>query len=151
VGLAAVMALVFGLIPVVVLAASFHDPSSVWKVSYFDVCCAAVSIGGLVVWLVVHQATIGLISFVAADAVAAIPTLRKSITDPASESSWSFLGGVIFAGITLLTLKHLTTTGILFPLSVLVMNSFIWLFIVTKMGTKSGAVRNKPLDRVEPS
>ncbi len=141
VGLASIMALVLGVVPIVVLAVSFHDHASVWKVGWFDVSCAAVSLGGLVVWLAVNQATVALVAFVAADAVAGIPTVRKSFREPDSESSWSFLSGLIFAGITLLTLKHLTTAGALFAFSVLVMNIFIWLFIVTKVGTRMKANR----------
>jgi hypothetical protein len=134
VGLASVMTLVLGTVPIVVIAVSFHDPRSVWKVGRFDIVCGAVSVVGLVVWIVINQATVGLVSFVAADAMAAIPTLRKSFLEPETESSWSFLSGIIFAGITLLTLRHFTTAGALFPCSVLVMNIGIWTLIVSKLG-----------------
>ena len=136
VGLASIMTLVLGSVPIVVVAVSFHDPASVWRVGRFDVVCGVVSVCGLIVWVAVHQATVGLVSFVVADAMAAIPTLRKSFIEPSTESSWSFLSAVVFAGITLLTLKHVTTAGALFPFSVLVMNIFIWIFIVSELGPK---------------
>ena len=134
VGLASVMTLVLGLVPIVVIAVSFHDPRSVWKIGRFDVVCGVMSAVGLAVWVATNEATVGLVSFVAADAVAALPTLRKSILEPHSETWWTFLTGAIFAGITLLTLSHFTTAGALFPTSVLTMNTIIWVLVATKAG-----------------
>jgi hypothetical protein len=136
VGLASVMTLVLGLVPIVVVAVSFHDPRSVWRIGRFDVACGLISVVGLVVWVSSNEPTVGLVSFVAADAMAALPTLRKSILEPSSESGWTFLTGVLFAGITLLTLPHWTTAGALFPTSILTMNTCIWLLVTTHAGPR---------------
>ena len=136
VGLAAVMTLMLGLVPCVVLAASFKNPHSVWKIGRFDVCCGAISVAGLVFWSVVHQPTVALLSFVAADQVAALPTVRKSWLAPSSESPRVFFMGFLNCGITLMTLRHFTTAGVLFPGCVLVMDLMIGLLIVTKAGQR---------------
>ena len=136
VGLAAVMTLMLGLVPCVVLAASFKNPHSVWKIGRFDVCCGAISVAGLVFWSVVHQPTVALLSFVAADQVAALPTVRKSWLAPASESPRVFFMGFLNCGITLMTLRHFTTAGVLFPGCVLVMDLMIGVLIVTRAGER---------------
>jgi hypothetical protein len=136
VGLASVMTLVLGLIPVIVLVASLHDSASVWRIGRFDIVCGVISAVGFGVWIVSDRPTVGLVSFVAADAVAAVPTLRKAATHPRSESPWNYLAGAIFSGITLLTLTTYTTAGGLFPTSVLVMNTTIWLLVMTRVGPR---------------
>lgn len=139
VGLASVMTLALGLVPLVVVGASFHDPRSVWRIGRFDLACGTISLVGFVVWIVSNEPTVGLVSFVAADAVAAIPTLRKAFLEPATESAWTFLAGALSAAITLLTLRHYTTGGGLFPTSVLTMNTTIWLFVATRVGPRRRA------------
>jgi hypothetical protein len=77
-----------------------------------------------------------LLSFVAADQVAALPTVRKSWLAPTTESPRVFFMGFLNCGITILTLRHFTTAGALFPGCVLVMDLFIGLIIVTRIGQR---------------
>jgi hypothetical protein len=142
VGLAAVWTLVLGCVPLVVLAASFHDPKSVWKVGRFDLVCGALSIVGMMVWALSGEQTIALVSFVTADAIAALPTLRKSFREPHTETAWNFIASAVAAVITLLTLSRFTTAGALFPMSVLVMNTTISTLVLTKVGVVSSPQAN---------
>lgn len=136
VGRAAIWTLVLGCVPLVVLAASLHDPKSVWRIGRFDMVCGVISVVGFIVWIVSGEHTVAFVSFVAADAVAGLPTLRKSIVEPHTETAWNFAASALAAVITLLTLTSFTTAGALFPLSVLVMNTTIALFIITKVGAR---------------
>jgi hypothetical protein len=136
VGLAALMTLMLGLVPLVVVAASFRNPHSVWKIGLFDGFCGVISLLGLVFWALVNEPTIALVSFVAADQVAALPTIRKSWLAPATESPWAFFTGVLSTGVTLLTLQHFTTAGALFPGCVLVADLIIALLVVTRVGPR---------------
>src|ERR1019366_4465108 len=74
VGLASLMTLMLGLGPCVVVLASFRNSHSVWKIGAFDVVCGVISLSGLALWAIVQQPALALISFVAADQVAALPT-----------------------------------------------------------------------------
>lgn len=132
VGLASFMTLVLGLIPLIVLVVSFHDANAVWRIDRFDIACGILSVVGLVVWITANEPTIALVSFVVADAVAALPTVRKAFRTPESESAWAFLASVCFAVITLLTLKRFTTAGALFPLSVLSMSAVIFALVIRR-------------------
>ena len=136
VGLAALMTLMLGLVPLVVVAASFRNPHSVWKIGLFDGFCGVISVLGLVFWALVNEPTIALVSFVAADQVAALPTIRKSWLAPATESPWAFFMGVLSTGVTLLTLQHFTTAGALFPGCILVADLIIALLVVTRVGPR---------------
>jgi uncharacterized membrane protein len=139
VGIASVMTLMLGLVPLVVLMASFKNPHSVWKIGRFDVFCGLLSLAGFAFWALINEPTIALISFVAADQVAALPTVRKSWMAPASESSRLFFLGFLNCAITLLTLRHFTTSGVLFPGCVMVMDLSIGTLIATRLGQRIGA------------
>lgn len=132
VGAASFTTLLFGVMPIFVLVASTKNPHGQWRVSIFDALCGVVSVVGLVVWLSTSHPTWGLVAQVVADAVAGLPTLHKAMRHPQTESPFAFTTGVINATLALLVLHHWTTAGALFPLSILVMNSLIVLFIVTR-------------------
>ncbi len=139
VGLASVMTLMLGFVPCVVVAVSFKNPHSVWRIGKFDVFCGLVSLAGLVFWFFINEPTVALISFVAADQIAALPTLRKSWIAPHTESPRVFFMGFLNCGITLLTLKRLTTGGALFPGCILVTDLILGILIVTRLGRRLGS------------
>ena len=136
VGLASLMTLMLGLIPLFVVAASFRNPRNAWRISRFDIGCGVISLLGLVFWGLVHEPTVALVSFVVADQIAALPTLRKSWLVPASESSGVFFMGVLNTGITLLTLRHFTTVGALFPGTILIVDLVVAVLVVARLGPR---------------
>ncbi len=136
VGLAAYMTLAMGVVPFVVLIASFRNSHRVWRIGTFDVVCGAVSVLGLVFWGFINEPTVALIFFVAADSMAALPTLRKSWLAPSTESARAFFLGFVNCAITLMTLQHFTTAGALFPGCILVTDLTIAVLVVTKAGPR---------------
>ncbi len=137
VGLAAGMTLMLGLGPVLVLAASFRAHHGVWRLSRFDVTCGALSLAGIAFWALVDEPTVALVSFVVADQIAALPTLRKAWLAPQSETWFAFAMGALNTGITLLTLHAITTAGALFPGFVMLTDTLIVLLIVTRAGSRA--------------
>ena len=136
VGLTSLMTLMLGLIPLLVVAASFRNPNNAWRISRFDFGCGIVSLLGLVFWGLVHESTVALVSFVVADQIAALPTLRKSWLVPASESSGVFFMGVLNTGIALLTLRHFTTVGALFPGTILIADLAVAILVFARLGPR---------------
>lgn len=132
VGLASVMTLVLGVVPFAVLAASAKSHTGSWQIGPFDVACGVLSVIGIVVWLSSHQPTLGLIAQVAADSVAALPTVRKAWLHPASEAPLTFLSGSANATLTLLTLHEWTTAGALFPVAILCANTSIAAIVILR-------------------
>jgi hypothetical protein len=136
VGLAAYMTLAMGVVPFVVVIASFRNSHRVWRIGTFDVVCGAVSVLGLAFWGFINEPTVALIFFVAADSMAALPTLRKSWLAPSTESARAFFLGFVNCAITLMTLQHFTTAGALFPGCILVTDLSIAVLVVTKAGPR---------------
>lgn len=136
VGLASWMTLMLGLVPCVVVFASFKNSHSVWKIGAFDIFCGSISLAGLAFWAFVNEPTIALISFVCADQVAALPTLRKSWLAPDTESPWAFVMGCFNCAITILTLRVFTTEGALFPGCIVVTDFLLSVMIMTKVGPR---------------
>jgi hypothetical protein len=136
VGLASLMTLMLGLVPCAIVVASFRNPNGVWKLGAFDVVCGAVSVGGLAFWAFVNEPTVALVSFVLADQMAALPTVRKSWLAPRTESPRLFFLGSTNCAITLLTLTKLTTAGVLFPGCILVTDLIVGLLIVSNVGPR---------------
>ena len=137
VGLASLMTLMLGLVPFLVLVASFKNPQSVWRIGAFDILCGSIALAGLVFWAFVNEPTVALISFVAADQVASLPTLRKSWLAPSTESPRLFVLGAFNCAITLMTLKVFSTAGALFPGCVLFTDSLMSVLIVSRVGPRA--------------
>ena len=136
VGLASLMTLALGVVPCVVIAASFKNPHAVWKIDRIDIACGVVSVAGLIFWALVNEPTVALVSFVVADFIAALPTLRKSWANPESETVSAFISGVVNCGITLLTLHQITTAAALFPGFILCTDVIIASLILFKIGPR---------------
>jgi uncharacterized membrane protein len=136
VGLASLMTLAMGFVPFIVVLATFRTPHRAWKISKFDIVCGAVSVLGLIFWSFINEPTVALIAFVAADHMAALPTMRKSWAVPSSETARTFFLGTVNCAITLMTLKHFTTAGVLFPGCVMVTDFVIATLVVTSIGPK---------------
>lgn len=136
VGASALTTMMLGVVPVVVVIASYRRRAGAWELGPFDLVCGVVALSGVLAWLVINQATLALVSFTAADTIAALPTLRKSWIAPQSEKPAPFLMGTLNCVITLLVLRHFTTSGALFPGSVLVVDAIIALAIMGNIGPR---------------
>jgi hypothetical protein len=147
VGLASLMTLMLGLVPCAVVVASFRNRNAVWKLGAFDAICGAVSVAGLVFWAFVNEPTVALVSFVVADQMAALPTVRKSWLAPSTESPRLFFLGSMNCAITVLTLTKLTTAGVLFPGCILVTDLIVGLLIVSNVGPR---LRGEPYGVTKP-
>jgi hypothetical protein len=136
VGLASLMTLMLGLVPCAIVLASFKNAHAVWKIGVFDIVCGAIALAGLVFWAFVNEPTVALVSFVCADTVAALPTVRKSWLAPSTESSRVFVMGCINCVITVLTLKAFTTAGVLYPGCVAVTDFVMSTLIISRVGPR---------------
>ena len=147
VGLASLMTLMLGLVPCAVVVASFRNRNAVWKLGAFDAVCGAVSVAGLVFWAFINEPTVALVSFVAADQMAALPTVRKSWLAPSTESPRLFFMGSANCAITVLTLTKVTTAGVLFPGCILITDLIMGLLIVSNVGPR---LRGEPYGVTKP-
>jgi len=141
VGLRALMTFVSGFGPLLVFVASFRNPHATWRIERIDWACGALSLAGLVVWLSAHQATVGLVAFIGADALAALPTLRKSWLAPETETAAAYATAALNGAITMLTVSRWTTAVVSFPLYIVVIASLEALLVGARLGPRRLARR----------
>ncbi|MDQ6730681.1 MAG: hypothetical protein M3022_10350 [Actinomycetota bacterium] len=122
VGLGSLMTFSVGFNPLLVLVASFVNPHGSWRIGRFDYLCGGLSILGTVAWIVTSNSDVALAAAIVADGLAALPTVRKALISPASESGVIFVGGIVNGTIALLAARRIDAAHIAFPLYILLLN-----------------------------
>jgi hypothetical protein len=146
VGLRALTTFIIGFMPLLVFIASFHNPAAVWKIRRFDYVCGAMSLAGTAAWLVTQNGVVGLAAAIAADFLAGVPTLRKSWSDPESETVVAYVGALLNSAILLLTVQHWTAEEVAFPLYICAITSVEILLIGLNLGPRlRQAKRGRPV------
>ena len=123
VGLRALPIFMVGFLPLLVFAASFHNPASVWKIRRIDYACGLMSVVGTAVWLATRDGVLAISAAILADFLAGVPTLMKSWTHPKTETVYSYIGAVVSMAIVLLTIDHWTFDVAAFPAFIVCMGS----------------------------
>lgn len=129
VGLVSLMTLTMGVGPLIILIASYTGPKSSWRLSRFDYACGALSGLGLVVWLLLQQGVLAILLFVAADGIAALPTVRKAWIAPKSESVGLYAAAFINAAIAIGTIDRFSLEAAAFPVYALALTAVLIVFI----------------------
>lgn len=136
VGLRSLMTFVVGFGPLAIFIGSFWNRGSAWRIGPFDVLCGVLSAAGLVAWLATRHGTVAVIASIAADALAATPTLRKSWAAPDTESVSAYATAALNALITVLTIDRFTTAEAAFPLYILVIATVETILITGRFGPR---------------
>jgi hypothetical protein len=139
VGLAALLTLTIAFGPAVIFAASFTKGAAPWRPSRFDITCGVLSVAGLVAWRLTGDGNAAIALGLAADAMAAVPTVTKAIRAPETESYSVFLGGSANATITLLTIHRWTFASAAWPIYIAVVGSTLALLIRFRSAARSPA------------
>jgi hypothetical protein len=109
-----------------VAVASFRYGTKGW--SGFDKLCLAGAACGLALWAFSGSAMLALVFAMAVDAVGALPTIRKLLHDPLSESRTGWLVFTAGNALNMLAIDSWTPEIALFPAYFLLLNGFIlWL------------------------
>jgi hypothetical protein len=143
VGVRTLTTFVIGFMPLLVFAASFHNPAAVWKIRRLDYVCGAMSLAGTAAWLVTQNGVVAIVAAMAADFLAGIPTLMKSWSNPGSETATSYIGAVANSGILLLTVNHWTTDVVAFPLLIVCVASVETVLVGLKPGPRLADARTR--------
>ena len=115
VGLQSVMTFGIALGPLLVLIASFATKRAYWKLGRPDWACGGLSGLALILWGLTESTTVAIVLGIASDALAAVPTIRKAITDPRTETPVFFICASLGGALTLLTIQHWTFANLAFP------------------------------------
>lgn len=119
VGLPSVLTLSVGIGPLCVFLCSFAVRTGRWRIGPVDVACGALSLCAIAMWAISGRGTTAIALAIAADALASIPTIRKSLSAPDTEHALPYLAGVGNATITLFTIRHWDFSTAGFPVYIL--------------------------------
>ena len=114
-----------GFVPLTILIVSFVNKSGYWKTTKFDYFCGAFSVVALIVWLVVDLPVYAVLLAAIADLFAAIPTIKKSWTNPESETGIAYIMSLISVIIIFPTIKDFDIQNTAFQIYLLIVNVII--------------------------
>ncbi len=137
VGLAALMTFSTGFLPLTVFIASFLNKKAEWKITRFDLVCGALSLLGLLLWLITQVGNVAIFFSIVADGLAAIPTLVKAYKYPDTELAWPWLATAVGVVLTLLALDSWTFANAGFILYILAVNLLIFTLVQLRIGEKA--------------
>jgi hypothetical protein len=122
VGLAVIPVFMSGFSPILIFTASFRIKKAIWKLSKFDYVCGTVSALALILWYSTKNPNIAIVFAIAADGIASMPTLRKAVKHPETESTWPFVTGTFGAISSLIAARLWTFSDYAFPAYLLIIN-----------------------------
>jgi hypothetical protein len=143
VGLESLMTFSTGFLPLTVFVASFVNKKAEWKLTKFDVLCGALSVIGLILWLLTKVGNIAITFSILADGLAAVPTIVKAYKYPDTELAWPWIATVLGVVLTLLTLTEWTFANSGFILYILIVNSLIFTLVQFRIGEKFGFIKKQ--------
>jgi hypothetical protein len=136
VGLTSLMTFMVGAGPLAIFGASFVNRNAVWRIGRLEYVCASVSVLGTLGWLVTRHGAVAIVASIAADLLAGIPTISKSWTHPETETAWLYIGGFLFAVITLLTVHEATLAAVAFPAYIALIGALQITLVAGRVGVR---------------
>lgn len=124
---AALPTFIAGFGPLLVLIASFATKKAYWKLEKFDYLCGLFSILALILWLITKNPSIAILFAIAADALAAVPTIVKGWKHPKTESSYAYAPSIINALTAFTVITTWTFPEYAFPAYLVVVNIILTL------------------------
>ena len=134
VGLESLMTFSTGFLPLTVFIASFVNKKAEWKLTRFDLICGALSIVGLILWLITRVGNVAIFFSIVADGLAAVPTIVKAYKYPDTEIAWPWLATDIGVVLTLLTIDGWTFANSGFIIYILVLDTLIFSLVQFRIG-----------------
>lgn len=99
--------------PFCVFLASFLVPGSLWKSTWFDYFCGALSLLAIAIWIMTRDGTGALILAIFADLCAALPLVSKTWRHPETENISEYAANLLsgFIGLFVIQSYHVTEWG----------------------------------------
>ena len=131
-----------GFVPLIIVIASFANKNGYWKTTKFDYFCGIFSIIALILWLVIDLPIYAVLLAALADFFAAIPTIKKSWTNPESETGIAYVMSLLSVLIILPTIKVFDIQNTAFQIYLLAVN-IILIFVIYRKHIFSSIYREE--------
>ncbi len=113
---------VAGLMPLLIVTASFFNKKAYWKSEPRDYYLMAAAIIGLILWAITDNPNLALLFSLLADMLASIPTLVKAYRHPHSESWIAYAISTFGFGISFLSVRTYNCENTTFVAYVFILN-----------------------------
>ncbi len=121
-----------GFVPMIILIASFTNKTGYWKTTKFDYFCGLLSVVALVLWLVIDLPVYAVLIAAVADLFAAIPTIKKSWTNPESETGIAYITSLLSVLVIIPTIKVFDIQNSAFQVYLILVNIILIFCIYRK-------------------
>ena len=115
-----------------VIIVSVLKKNGYWKINTFDVICGIISLFALTLYALTHNLGFSISFAILGDALAYIPTIRKSWNFPETETGLMYTTGIVSNLIGLLTIKTWTFPIYSFGIYIILFNSMVVFSIYRK-------------------
>ena len=106
---------------------------------WIDTLCLVGAVVGICLWWWTRSAPIGLIAFVAVDALGLLPTMLKAYYRPWTEESWAWFTGTLAGLLNVLAVDVWSPEIALYPIYVFVTSGVICYFVSGKRQVRQTA------------
>jgi hypothetical protein len=97
------------------------------RFSVLDLCCGALGVAAVAVWQATGDPRLALVTAIAGDVVLSIPTVVKTLRDPASEMGSRFLVAAVASLLGAVSARHLDFLSLGWPVYLVFANTAIGL------------------------
>lgn len=139
--LAAIPVFISGFAPLLVLAASFANRNSYWKLEKSDYLCGLFSLLALLLWGITKEPMVAIGLAIISDLFATIPTLVKSWKYPETETADAFSAGLFSALTSFTAIKTWNFSSVAFPAYLVIVNASLVFCIYRKKIIKEDILR----------
>lgn len=121
-----------GFLPLLVLAASFINRQSYWKLTIFDMLCGACSVLALVLWGIIDSSRSAILFAAIGDGFAALPTIRKAWKYPETETGLTYVASFTSALLIIPSIPRWNIENSAFQVYLLIANALLLFAIYRK-------------------
>ncbi len=123
---------VSGLGAFLIFVSSFWNKESYWKLGKFDYFCGLFSLLALILWWLTKEPLVAIILAIVSDIFAAVPTLKKSWSNPETETIKNYIFGLFNTLTTFFALQSGAVTEWAFSAYLLLMSLLLILVNVRR-------------------
>ncbi|NEQ34308.1 MAG: hypothetical protein F6K04_25540 [Leptolyngbya sp. SIO4C5] len=114
-----------GLIPLLILLASFVNARSYWRLNPFDLSCGALSLAALMVWGLADSPRLAILLAATGDGFAALPTLHKAWKFPETESASVYIASFVSSLLVMPSIPVWNIENAAFPVYLLAISALM--------------------------
>src|SRR3989344_2343358 len=131
-GLSALPVFMAGFFSLLIFIFSIFHKNAYLKINNFYLICGLISLTSLILYVFTHNLGISILFAIISDSLAYIPTIIKSWKFPETESSSTYVGGLISNALSMLIIKNWLFSIYSFNISILIMNLVVIFCIYRK-------------------